>query len=281
MGNGLFGDRPVGVVSVVEAPLSRYYAHRARVAFWAVTVAAGGLSVAVLSIRLPLIWAVPLSLFVGGLLGLLVAVLVRVWPVLRVLWWWAFEITTAGVLVAGVSWLVRATSPVWALILLAAAAGLGWAVGRVRRWVSAWGWCTVVRHRLRYCFAEFIRSQSRMHPLRLPLILLAKPTPAGMRVWVWLRPGLDLTDLEGRTPKLAVACWAGEVRVVRASARYAALIRVDVTRRDPLTDQVASPLAAHFDDTWSDAPVSPGMPPLGLDLADIPEPPEEPTNRRR
>ena len=78
-------------------------------------------------------------------------------------------------------------------------------------------------------------------------MLWARPTPAGERVWLWLRPGLDLTDLDGKTGKVAVACWAGEVRVVRASARFAALVRVDMTRRDPLAGDgaVAAGGAAH------------------------------------
>ena len=59
-------------------------------------------------------------------------------------------------------------------------------------------------------------------------------------------------------------------------------MRVDITRRDPLTGEVLSPLAAVFDDdTWDNAPVSPGMAPVGLDLDDIPEPPDESANRRR
>ena len=53
----------------------------------------------------------------------------------------------------------------------------------------------------------------------------------------------DLTDLEGKTGKFAVACWAGEVRVVRASEQYVALLRVDIARRDPPTAEVLSPLA--------------------------------------
>lgn len=109
----------------------------------------------------------------------------------------------------------------------------------------AWLRCVVVRHRLRLCFAQFVRAVSRTRSGSLPLILWARPTPAGERVWVWvwLRPGLDLTDLEGKTSKFAVACWAGEVRVVRASERYAALLRVDIARRDPPTAEVLSPLA--------------------------------------
>ena len=78
---------------------------------------------------------------------------------------------------------------------------------------------------------------------------------------------------------MAVACWAGEARVVRTSTKYAALVRVDLARRDPLTGLVASPLALliprQHNNTDADVPVSPGMPPVGLDLADVPEPAPE------
>src|SRR5262249_35464790 len=116
-----------------------------------------------------------------------------------------------------------------------------------------------------------------------PLILLARPTPAGERVWVWLRPGLALAALEDKTDQLAVACWASLVRVTPASERHAALVRIDVARRDPLAGKVAYPLATavppwatDIDDREDAAPVSPGMPPLaplGLDLDEVPAPP--------
>ena len=70
--------------------------------------------------------------------------------------------------------------------------------------------------------------------------------------------------------------------MVRASPRYAALIRIDVTHRDPLTGQVRSPLAQWFNHhNDQDAPVSPGLPPVGLDLDDVPEPPAEAPRPRR
>jgi hypothetical protein len=59
-------------------------------------------------------------------------------------------------------------------------------------------------------------------------------------------------------------------------------VRVDITRRDPLTGLVASPLSAWV--AWmrdENAPVSPAMPPLGLDLLDVPEPAPEQRNPRR
>ena len=83
--------------------------------------------------------------------------------------------------------------------------------------------------------------------------------------------------MDGRTGRIAVACIAKQVRIVPASDRYAALLRVDIARRDPLSGRVESPLAllipALRHNVHADVPVSPGMPPVGLDLADIEEPP--------
>jgi len=59
-----------------------------------------------------------------------------------------------------------------------------------------------------------------------------------------------------------------------ASDRYAGLLRVDIARRDPLTGQVESPLSLLIPkrrpEYVADIPVSPGLPPLGLDLDDVP-----------
>ena len=169
---------------------------------------------------------------------------------------------------------------------------------RSRRVVWAWSSCVVVRHRLRLCFATLVRSQARVaggRPVALPLLVWARPTPAGERVWLWLRPGLSLEDLDGKAGLIAVACIANQVRVTAASERYAALLRVDVARRDPLSGRIDSPLALLIpslrttDDNKEDdnkeagVPVSPAVPPVGLDLADIEEPPvpEPPRGGRR
>jgi hypothetical protein len=233
----------------------------------------------------PLRWAMALGVVVGGVLELIAGALVRVWPVLRVLWWWSFEIAAVALLTVGPSLVSRATSR-WlalaAVLLLAAVCGL---VGPVRRFLAAWSWCLVVRHRLRLCFAQIVRGSGGVRPGSLPLVLWARPTPAGERVWLWLRPGLSVDDLEqdGKVAKVAVACWASEVRVVRASQRFAALLRIDVARRDPLAQIVSSPLVLLLPDRrnnkQADAPVSPAVPPVGLDLADIEEPAPEPPTR--
>jgi hypothetical protein len=156
-------------------------------------------------------------------------------------------------------------------------------VAPVRRRLSAWSWCLVVRHRLRVCFARLIRGAGPSGPGALPLVLWARSTPAGERVWLWLRPGLELLDLDGKTGLIAVTCWASEVRVARASQRFAALIRVDVARRDPLTGLVPSPRRRGISNASGDAnanvPVSPAVSLVGLDLADVQEPPAESSTR--
>jgi hypothetical protein len=279
----LLNQHPIGAIAVVEAPVSISYARKARITFLTVAVSVGAVVAMVLAVFAHPVLAVLIGILTGLVCGFVAAVLVRVWPVLRVLWWWSTEITIGVLLVLAPSVLSHETSAWLALAVLVAAAGLCVGVGPVRRWLSAWSWCLVVRHRLRLCFAQFIRSAARTRAGCLPLVLWARPTPAGERVWLWLRPGLDLVDLDGRLGQVAVACWAGEARVVRASTRYAALVRVDLARRDPLIGKVASPLALLIprqDNQRKNAdavvPVSPGMPPVGLDLADVPEPPAEP-----
>ena len=79
--------------------------------------------------------------------------------------------------------------------------------------------------------------------------------------------------------KLAVACWANEARVTRASRRYAALIRVDVTRREPLSATIVSPLPGYVpadadlpDDARTPVPMFPAPEPVGVNLNDVPTP---------
>jgi hypothetical protein len=268
---GLFA-RP-GAVTLVDTPLSRAFARKARLTFFTVAIPAAVIVTVASAHWLHPVQAVVLGLFTGVVLGLAAGCVVLAWPVLRLLWHWAAEITAGLILLTGWSRLAGPLGAGWALLGLAAILAVPLAVPAVRRPVWAWLWCVIVRHRLRLCFAEFLRTPGRALSVgRSPLILAARPTPAGERVWVWLRAGLDLTDLEGRAGKLAVGCWADQVVIVRASTSYAALVRVDVTRRDPLTSVVASPLLRLIPggarpDT---SPMPVGSRP-GLDLPDVPE----------
>jgi hypothetical protein len=234
---------------------------------------------AVLSVFCPPLLAVVLGGLSGIVCAVVTAVLVRVWPVLRVLWWWSIEIAAVAVVAGG--WVVLSHLTSWELASAAVLAAVAVVLvpPRPRRLVWAWSSCVVVRHRLRLCFATLVRSQARVIGGRapsLPLLLWARPTPAGERGWLWLRPGLSLEDLEGKAPLIAVACIAKQVRITAASERYAALLRVDIARRDPLADDVRSPLALLIpslrSNTQADVPVSPAVPPVGLELADIEEP---------
>ena len=100
-------------------------------------------------------------------------------------------------------------------------------------------WCLVTRHRIRTCFSEFIITNRTGS---LPLILWARPTPVGERVWIWLRPGLSIDDLLDRLDKIAVACWATAALAEAASRSNAAFVRLDIKRRDVLTGTITSPL---------------------------------------
>jgi hypothetical protein len=275
-----FAGNRGGSVTVIETSVARSYWRRAKIGFFIVTATVGLLAGTVATDYLHPIPALCLGVIIGAVAGALVAGLIIALPVLRALWHWAAEICTSLLAVYGWTVMTRATSLVTSLAILVLGVGLPTAVAPIRRRIQAFAWCAIVRHRLRLCFAAFVAANRHG---TLPFILLARPTPAGERVWLWLRPGLALSDLEGQIDKLAVACWANEVRVTRASRTRAALIRVDIARRNPLTSTVESPLPRLLvDDPAADAPVSPGLPPLGLNLADIPdEAPAAPPEPRR
>src|SRR5439155_9105332 len=101
-------------------------------------------------------------------------------------------------------------------------------------------------------------------------------TPVGERVWVYLRPGLSLTQLQARLDQIAVACHAATVTIDRASERNAAFLRLDVKRRDALTDTIASPVVDLVDPATPRIAYHLGDPPTALDLPDVPNAPAEP-----
>ena len=117
--------------------------------------------------------------------------------------------------------------------------GVPAAIKPVRTRINQVLWCLVTRHRIRTCFSEFIITNRTGS---LPLILWARPTPVGERVWIWLRPGLALEDLLDRLDKIAVACWASTALAEAASRSNAAFVRMDIKRRDVLTGTITSPL---------------------------------------
>jgi hypothetical protein len=281
----LFGGRPVDVITVVDPPVSQWYVRRARVTFLALSV---GLAVTFTS-ALSMYLALPLAIVAGtaaGVAGGAVAgAAVLLWPVARVLWWWSLEMTVFGLVVIAPMWLTSSTFRLLPLLVDLVLFGVCTLVGPVRRRLAIWLWVVADRHLLRSCFARLVRGSGGVRPGSLPLVLWAKPTPAGERVWLWLRPGLELADLDGKTGRMAVACGAKQIRVVAASERYAALIRVDVARRDPLSGRIDSPLALlipGLKDKREKTDEQVLVPLVGLDLADIEEPADpQPRSGRR
>jgi hypothetical protein len=251
--NGVFG-RGSGTITVIDEPVMRSFARTAKVVFYVTWAIVGLLSATVLVAKwqhaLGTTGGSVLAFITGAVLGVIpaavAAALVAAWPVIRAIWWWAPELALAAGAIAG--WVeLAAITPsgtagiITRIIALAGIAGLLEVIRPARRAVIQAAWCLVSRHRVRVCFSEFIITNRRGS---LPLILGAIPTPAGERLWIWLRPGLSIGDLEERADKIAAACWATSITATVPSPGNSALVRIDIKRRDPLTGVIASPLAA-------------------------------------
>nr|WP_030503739.1 hypothetical protein [Micromonospora purpureochromogenes] len=184
-----FGRKSSGTITVIEARVHRSSARNARLALILTAVIVGLLSAVVAASYIHPILALLTGALIGVPLGGLAWLLVRIWPVLRLLWWWTPEIGITTLL--GICWvqLVNHTETPITLLVVALVVGVPAAVPVSRRFLVAWTWCLVVRHRLRVCFAQFIIANQSGS---LPLILWAKPTPVGERVWVYLRPGAQV-----------------------------------------------------------------------------------------
>jgi hypothetical protein len=262
------------IVDVVQRRQADRLAKVAFLATWATLTPA----VFVVGSAVTVWWlAAVVALAAGFMVAILVGLVVLVWPGLRLVWYWAGEITALGVLLAAFWGLSRVLPwPVAAGVVMTVV-GVPLVVPGTRRWLLAWCWVAISRHRLRTCFATFIRANRYGS---LPWMLVGRPTPAGERLWVWLRPGLSLEDLttEGGLGRLAVGCWACEVRIHRASRRTAALLRVDITRRNPLARVIVSPLPARVPDLDLTTPVAAdaGAEVGGLDLPDVSDPADPP-----
>lgn len=270
----LLGGKSGGTVTILETHVLRTSARNAKIAFWTVGIIAelltmvGGLDL--IQTKIPgnagAIVAVLLGIVVGLLFGSIAWALVKAWFVLRRIWWWAIEITTGGLLLLGWLTLAAYTTLIPRLVIVALVVGVPAAVPALRRPIVAVAYCVAVRHRLRVCFTQFIvRSRSGS----LPLILLARPTLVGERVWIWLRPGLSLSDLQSQLDRLATACWAREVQAIRPGSN-AAFVRIDIKRREVLTDTIGTPLVEIVDPATPVRPRSNGHLPTALNLADIP-----------
>lgn len=273
---GFFFGRRHRNVTVIEANIHYASARRAKLAFWITASVVGILTATVAANNMHPILALLLGVLVGGICGAIAWVIARIWPVLQRLWWWAPQIVLAVGVAYGFTALANTTDTITTGVVVALVVGVPAVVPAFRRRVWALTMCQVVRHRLRMAFSDFIKTNQHG---TLPLILWARPTPAGERVWVFLRPGLSKPDLDTRLDKLAVACFANTVTIERASAGNSAYLRFDISRRDVLRATVKSPLMAHVDPNTPTVPRQPMTAPDALDLRDVAEQPS-PMNTR-
>ncbi len=235
---GMLG-RGTGTITVVEEPVMRSYRRKAKVVFYVTWVITAVLAATVAASKWHPIIALFAGLACGYITGAAAGVIVAAWPVIRAIWWWTPETVITGSLIFGWIELADHTTLIIRLAATAAIVGVPAAIRPVRTRIHQVIWCLVTRHRIRACFSEFIITNRTGS---LPLILWARPTPAGERVWIWLRPGLALDDLLDRLDKIAVACWASSAVAEAASRSSAAFVRLDIKRRDVLTGAITSPL---------------------------------------
>ena len=211
---GAFG-RGNGTITVIEEPVMRSYRRKAKIVFYVTWVITAVLAATVAASRWHPIIALLAGLAAGFITGAIAGTIVAAWPVIRAIWWWAPETILTGSLVYGWVELAGHTTLLIRLAATAAIVGVPAAIRPVRTRLHQVSWCLVTRHRIRTCFSEFIITNRTGS---LPLILWARPTPVGERVWIWLRPGLSLDDLHNRLDKIAVACWASAALADAASA---------------------------------------------------------------
>jgi hypothetical protein len=257
---------------VIEQKVHRSSQRHARLAFVITVLIVGTLTMVVASDKMHPILAALLAAPVATIAGALAWLLVRIWPVLRLIWWWTPEIGALVLVTYGWVQLADATPALVTLAVMAPLVGIPAGVPAIRRRLIAIGWCFVVRHRLRVCFSQFIIANKSGS---LPLLLWARPTPVGERVWVYLRPGLSLSRLQTRLEEIAVTCGASSVLVELASAsKRAAYLRFDIKRREVLTAKVKSSLPTMVPTGDISAPTTaPAQVPTALDLPDVPAQP--------
>jgi hypothetical protein len=163
--------------------------------------------------------------------------------ILLCLWRWRWEITCVAALAVVYYHLVTPGGwdfePVPALLLIAAPTPVVLAVRPLRRFIRNRIWCVITRHRVRACLTEM---RTLNWSGNLPFIIACFSTKTGEVVWLWMRPGLSAEDLENKAETLASACWARQA-IIGRTERNAALIRIDIDRRDPLAKtNLVSPL---------------------------------------
>lgn len=263
----LVGRKSTRGATIVAAPILNNAAAIAKRAFFVVGAISGLMTASILTSKFH-----PILAGLGGLVaflffGFLAWTAARLWPVVRWIWWWLTEIIFVWAAYKLFAFVATTVPNVWVRTgILLAIVGIPAAIGPVRRFVLGWGFCVAVRHRIRVCFTDVIKTNQHGS---LPLILMARPTPAGERVWVFLRPGLSISDIMSRLEGFATACWASSMTVQKTGSNIA-LLRLDITRREVLNRMVTSPLPTLVEPNTPMVTRPAPTVPTQLNLSDLP-----------
>jgi hypothetical protein len=131
-------------------------------------------------------------------------------------------------------WVHTIMTDLWADAVLIGSLAVILLVPASRRFLLRRFWCVVDRHRLRSCLRQTKVRTMNMDG-ELPLMLWARPTKTGERVWLWIRAGSASDDLDAALSYIAPACYAREARLVEVR-KLTTLVAIDIIRRDPLAE---------------------------------------------
>jgi hypothetical protein len=160
------------------------------------------------------------------------------------LWRWRWELNCLAAFAIVYRHLVTAEGlnlgPVAAFLIMIAPSPVVMVVRPLREFIRDRIWCVTTRHRVRACLTEMrVLNWSG----NLPFIIGCFSTTTGEVVWLWMRAGLSIEDLEANAETLASACWARHA-IVDRTHRNAALLRIEIVRRPRPHTNLASPSPA-------------------------------------
>ena len=219
-------------------------------------------------------------MLIGLVPAFIIAAVVAAWPVIRAIWWWLPELALVAAVICG--WMeLAAHTAFWPRLIITAsssgipACGSAAPPGRLRAGLVPGQQAPRPGLLLRVHHHQPDREPA-VHP-RSP----ARPRPGngcGSGCGRACRWPTSWTRLD----KIAAACWAISVLADQASAANAALIRIDITRRDTLTGTSAPPLTAVLGGIIPSRKQDTVPLPTALDLPDItPERGHRQTRRQR
>jgi hypothetical protein len=139
-------------------------------------------------------------------------------------WRWRYELALAAGLPAALLYLARAVGWAAAASIAGSLTATIAIVPEARQWVLGRMRAIAVAHRIRTgCAQSWVHNRSG----RLPLLLLCRATPFGVRACLWCRAGISVEDFCRAEIPLKSACWASDLRI-RQHEKYAQIVILDI-----------------------------------------------------